>query len=208
MKPKILIWLLIGLLISVGIGFSTLLDLLPASSLRSISTSTDAAQVVSQSPFYAISHQDEAVTSGAIRPGAVAPNFRLPLLNTSLEASLEQYRGDAVLLNFWASWCDQCRLETPLLEKTYQQEKAKGLVILGIDLENEDTLTDALSFRTKFGVTYPLLLDGSDAVTRSYFVYGIPTSVFISRAGKIQLSHIGILDDAQLQMSLSELLGP
>ncbi|HMD89228.1 MAG TPA: TlpA disulfide reductase family protein [Anaerolineaceae bacterium] len=207
MKPKFLVWLLIGLLLSVGIGFSTFINLPPDRAPQPISLSTGTAHPTNLAPTYAVTHQAQPVLSGAIRPGAAAPNFKLPLLNTNLETSLAQYQGDAVLLNFWSSWCDQCQLETPLLEKTYQQEKAKGLVILGIDLGNEDTLPDALNFMSRFGVTYPLLLDHGDAVTRAYLVYGIPTSFFISRAGKIQLSHIGSLNEADLQMSLSQILG-
>jgi peroxiredoxin len=208
MKPKFLVWLLIGLILSVGIGFSTFINLPPDRAPQPISLGVAAAQPTKPAPTYAVTPQAQPVLSGAIRPGAAAPNFRLPLLSTNLETSLAQYQGDAVVLNFWASWCDQCQLETPLLEKTYQQEKAKGLVILGLDLGNEDTHADALGFRAKLGVTYPLLIDAGDAVTRSYFVYGIPTSVFISRTGKIQRIQIGALDEAQLQLSLSEILGP
>jgi len=200
-------WMLIGLLFSIGIGFSSFLNLSLTGSPRPISTGASAAQPTNPQPAYGATLEHSPTFSGAIRPGSAAPDFKLHLLNKDLEYSLSQFQGDAVVLNFWASWCDQCKLETPLLEKAYQQEKENGLVILGIDLGNEDTLTDALNFESKFGVTYPLLRDDGDAVARSYLVYGIPTSVFISRTGKIQLNHIGSLDEGELQLSLSQIQG-
>ena len=210
MKPRqkyqILIWLAVGFLFSIGIALSSFLNLSPGGLLRPSSTSA-AAQSLSLTPGSVVTLSHSPMMNGSARPGADAPNFKIPLLNTGLETSLRQFQGQAVVLNFWASWCDQCKLETPLLEKAYQEEKEKGLVILGIDLGNEDARADALIFMAKFGVTYPLLRDNGDAVARSYFVYGIPTSVFISRTGKIQLSHIGSLDAAELQTSLSQILG-
>lgn len=171
------------------------------------SSSSAVAQPLSLTPASVVTLSHSPMINGSARPGADAPDFNIPELNTGLETSLSQYRGQAVLLNFWASWCSQCKLEAPLLEQAYQQQKEKGLVILGIDLGNEDTRADALSFKSKFGVSYSLLMDDGDSVARSYFVYGIPTSVFISRTGKIQSSHIGSLDAAELQTSLAQILG-
>ena len=74
------------------------------------------------------------------------------------EISLADYRGKALVLNFWASWCEPCKNEAPLLEETWQRYRNEGLVVIGIDAQ--DFRTDAQRFVERYGLTYLMAFDG------------------------------------------------
>jgi len=90
-----------------------------------------------------------------------APPLDLPRLNAPGKLSLSGLRGHVVALNFWASWCLPCRDEAPLLERTWKQNRAKGLVVLGVDAN--DAWSDARVFVREHGLTYPMVHDGPGA---------------------------------------------
>src|ERR1700743_362030 len=95
---------------------------------------------------------DDAVARGQ-RPEA--PSMMVPRLQGSGSASLASYRGKVVVLNMWASWCDPCRQEVPLLQKTQQQIASKGGMVLGID--TQDATQSAISFLNARRATFPSL---------------------------------------------------
>jgi peroxiredoxin len=138
--------------------------------------------------------------------GAPAPDFTLKLLGGET-VTLSQFRGQPVLINFWASWCPPCRLEMPDLVRAYEAHKAEGFVILGVNLTFQDSLPDIQAFVDEFGMTFPVLLDEDGKVTESlYRLRGLPLSVFINREGVIARVHIGALTASQIDEYVGEIL--
>lgn len=103
--------------------------------------------------------------------------------------ALEDLRGKAVFLNFWASWCPPCRAEARELEAAWQQVKGKNMVFLGVALQ--DTDQNSREFLKEFGVTYPNGKDESGKIAVDYGTWGIPESFFIDPQGRITYKHVG-----------------
>lgn len=127
--------------------------------------------------------------SGSAKVGAevglTAPDFTLEDLNGN-SISLSDYRGQAVLLNFWATWCGPCREEMPDLQAVYQQYAGK-LKVLAVNLTNTQRSVDEVSkFLADNGYKMPVILDRKGEVATTYLVRGIPTSFFIDSKGVIR----------------------
>ncbi len=130
--------------------------------------------------------------------GAVAPDFSLTTPDNQT-VKLSQFRGKPVLINFWATWCEPCRVELPLLVQTYQANQER-LVILGINMK-EDAGTVAAKVK-EVGIKYPVVLDNNSDVTNRYQVRGYPTSLFVDKNGVIQRITVGQLTEDSLKASL------
>jgi len=138
--------------------------------------------------------------------GKQAPDFTLPMLDGA-EVSLSQFRGQPVLINFWATWCLPCREEMPELVRSYETHKAEGLMILGVNLTYSDSLPDVQAFVNEFDITFPVLLDKDGAVAeRLYRIPGVPTSIFINRDGTVERIQVGILTSRQIDQYIAEIL--
>ena len=135
--------------------------------------------------------------------GAIAPNFRLSTLDGK-ELSLENQRGKAVVLNFWATWCGPCRSEMPALQQTYENFKAQGMLLWGIDVG--ETPDQVEKFAKQIGITFPLLLDRDSKTSRTYRVFGLPTTVFVGRDGVITDVAIGAMDEQTLEKYVKRVL--
>ena len=146
--------------------------------------------------------QDPPETTG-INVGSVTVDFTLEALDGS-EVSLSEYRGDVVLINFWATWCPPCRAEIPDIEDAYRARKDEGFVALGVSVEQ--TYDSVAPFVELAGMTYPVLLDELSQVYNTYRVPGLPTSLFVDEEGVIQARHVGQLSKAQLQEYLDQVL--
>lgn len=133
----------------------------------------------------------------------LATNFTLELTNGK-KFNLSDYKGKPVLINFFASWCLPCREEMPVLEKVVQEYEPKGVVFLGIAVD--DTEEKMKDFIAKYGVTFPVGLDKTAAIQKSFGLYGIPTTYFIDRQGVINYSHSGSVTEELLQHELDQLL--
>lgn len=129
-------------------------------------------------------------SSPSPREGFLAPDFTLDTLDGN-KITLSDLRGKIVVVNFWATWCLPCREETPALEKAYEQYKHSGMVILGLNLTNQDSVNDVEFFVQEFGLTYPILLDQDGSVGYLYQVKGLPTTFFINREGTIRTVLVG-----------------
>ena len=122
----------------------------------------------------------EGLRSGKTPP---APGFSLPRLTGDGKISLDSYRGKAVVVNFWASWCVPCKTEAPLLESAWRKYRDQGLVVLGVN--SQDLSSDARRFARQVGWTYPLVRDGAGEVLGPYAVSAFPETFFVDRTGKV-----------------------
>lgn len=152
---------------------------------------------------------DDALETGA-RPDA--PALTLPVLVSGpglpavgKDASLSDLKGRVVVLNLWASWCDPCKEESPVLEQLWKANRAKGVVVLGVDIQ--DLSSDARAFIREYGLTYPSLRDGTDDAKAALEATGVPETYIIDRKGRIALHVAGPVSSAsQLQGPLDQVL--
>ena len=133
-----------------------------------------------------------------------APDFTLEKLDGG-NMKLSDLRGKAVLLNFWATWCGPCKIETPWLVEMQQQYGSQGLQIVGVAMDNSGK-DDISKFAKDMGMNYPVLL-GKEAVGDEYGgVPGLPESFFIGRDGKIVDHIIGLRGKAEIEDSIKKAL--
>ncbi len=144
-----------------------------------------------------------ADSSAGVNQGNRALNFTLEKLDGE-EVSLSDYAGEVVVVNFWATWCPPCRAEIPDLEAAYQAYQEKGLVVLGVNVEDPARAVE--SFVAEMEMTYPVVLDETGKVMRAYRTPGLPMSVVLDREGVIRARHIGFLSAEQLDDYLQQVL--
>jgi cytochrome c biogenesis protein CcmG/thiol:disulfide interchange protein DsbE len=135
--------------------------------------------------------------------GRMAPDFSLSLFSGG-KIRLSDLRGKAVFLNFWASWCPPCIAEARELEKTWQALKDKGVLFVGVQIQ--DTEANGRAFINQYNVTYPNGLDASGRIPIDYGVWGIPESFFIDPDGRITYKHVGGVAPAVVAAKLDEAL--
>ena len=129
--------------------------------------------------------------SPTLRSGDPAPDFTATSLHDGSPVSLSDYRGHALLVNLWATWCHPCRAETPYLQSVYERYRDRGLRILGVSVDRRADRSAVIEFVEEFGVEYDIALD-PDAVSRDLFhARGLPTSVLFNRDGTVAFSWIG-----------------
>jgi peroxiredoxin len=120
--------------------------------------------------------------------GAPAPQFTLAARSGS-NVSLAQFKGQVVMLNFWASWCGPCRQEMPLLESIYKKYNKLGFTLIGVNVEPDSNAANEWLKQTP--VSFPILYDKDSRVSRMYDVAGMPSTVIIDRSGKVRVLHRG-----------------
>jgi cytochrome c biogenesis protein CcmG, thiol:disulfide interchange protein DsbE len=109
------------------------------------------------------------------------------------------------VLNFWASWCNPaCYDEAPVLERTWQTYADRGVVVVGVDMQ--DTTEAAQAFIRRFGLTFANAPDPHGKVAVEYGVYGVPETFFVARDGTIRAKHVGAVTDAVIRAKLEPLL--
>jgi thiol-disulfide isomerase/thioredoxin len=138
--------------------------------------------------------------------GKPAPAFTLKTLD-GLRDSLSHYSGRPVLINFWATWCEPCRTEMPLLVAAYQTHQGEKLTVLAIDLtEQERSTKEIRKFATEFQMPFPVLLDQKGKARRLYALRSLPTSVFVGTDGVVRSVNSGPITAPALRQHLSEIL--
>lgn len=135
--------------------------------------------------------------------GNLAPDFELAGLDGET-LKLCDYRGQAVMLNFWATWCLPCRQEMPLFQAAYEQYQDDGLVILAANV-GEDATT-ARNYADELGLSFDIGLDQAAELSRAYRVFGMPTTFFINRQGVIDYLAIGAVRESDLDDILARIL--
>lgn len=124
--------------------------------------------------------------------GLEAPAFSLPVLGGDSTVNLVDTRGQVVLLNFWATWCKPCEDEMPAMDRLYRSLSAEGFEMLAVSVDEEPELVE--KFRQRLGVSFPILLDPEQNVSRRYQTTGFPESLLIDREGMIVERYIGPRD--------------
>lgn len=137
------------------------------------------------------------------RLGNPATNFTLSDLAGNT-VSLADFKGQPVIINFWATWCGPCEAEMPEINKAYLKHKQEGLVVLAVDLaEHPDTVK---SFVDYYDLAFTILLDRDKAVGKLYGARALPTTYFIDRSGTIVHTYYGQMDEEALAIGLRKIL--
>ncbi len=132
--------------------------------------------------------------------GATAPDFILKDIE-GREVRLSGFRGKVVLIEFWATWCPPCKATVPELKALYNRYGDKGLVVLGIAVDEDAAAAPKLlNFSREQGINYTTVL-GTEAVERAYHVSSIPMMYLIDKQGKIRSSYMGYMDNFEARMS-------
>ena len=126
----------------------------------------------------------------AMAGDAIAPATEFSLTSLAGQpVALSQFKGNVVLVNFWATWCGPCQQEMPLLDQMYKKYKPAGFTLLGVNVDKEVPAVKDLLARKP--VSFPVLLDPENAVSRAYKVADMPSSVIIDRKGNVRYIHRG-----------------
>jgi cytochrome c biogenesis protein CcmG, thiol:disulfide interchange protein DsbE len=142
--------------------------------------------------------------SSGVALGEVAPASPLPRLEGGGNASLADYRGRWVLVNFWASWCVPCRQEAPVLESFQRRHGDRGFTVLGID--SRDLSGDGRAFVRRFGLSYPQLRDGDGSMAHDFGTTGVPENFLIDPKGRVRLLLHGPVSEEYLDGEVAPLL--
>jgi peroxiredoxin len=143
--------------------------------------------------IFASADKSNTTTNGEIpapQQGFLAPDFELQTTGGET-IRLSDLRGQAVLVNLWATWCPPCRAEMQTIEKIYNEYKAQGFIVLAVNMTYQDEASNILPFITEQGLTFPILLEPNGAMAKDYQLRSLPSSFFINRDGIINEVVIG-----------------
>jgi len=148
-----------------------------------------------------------ATTGAPVAVQAPAPPLALPMLDGTQTVELQALQGNVVLVNFWASWCEPCKREMPLLQQWHEQGSDAGLVVLGVDTLYQDDRAAAEAFVEANNITYPILADEAGDTSRQWLVQGLPRTYVINRDGVVQALKLGEFTQADFNAQVAPLLG-
>jgi cytochrome c biogenesis protein CcmG/thiol:disulfide interchange protein DsbE len=135
--------------------------------------------------------------------GRTAPAFRLAGLDGPA-VQMSDLRGQVVVINFWASWCAECRTEQNALNATWTRFRDSGVTVLGVDFQ--DTTADARDYMGSQGITYPVVQDTESTTALAYGLRGVPETFVVDQAGQIVDRFIGPADAGKLATRINTLL--
>ena len=130
--------------------------------------------------------------SDPVGRGSAAPGFALPDLSGSGDVSLASLRGDVVLLNFWATWCEPCEREMPAMQRLHEKLAPDGLRLVSVSVD--DDRDAVVRFRDRFHLTFPILWDPDKRASNAYQTYRYPETLLIGRDGVVLERYIGQRD--------------
>lgn len=120
--------------------------------------------------------------------GKEAPDFALKS-SSGENLRLSEYRGEVVMVNFWATWCGPCRQEMPLLEELFSRYERVGFTLLGVNIDDDPRR--AMQMAQELGVTFPVVFDDRKEVSRLYDVNAMPVTVLVDKEGRVRHVHHG-----------------
>ncbi len=149
--------------------------------------------------------------------GKPAPDFTLPNLGGN-DVSLSTFKGKPLLINFWATWCGPCKIETPWLVELQNEYAAQGFTIVGISTEGDDLKPGdnegwahdkaaIAKFVKEYKMQYPILINGDSLATEYGGLDAMPTSVYVDRAGKVVAVQLGITSKEDMAANIRKALG-
>ena len=174
----------IGVVLLLGIGW-----IVYSRALVSGSTTTAGNQTTDLQPAAAAGHP--------------APDFELSSPDGEIYR-LSDFKGQPVILNFWATWCGPCRAEFPEFQEA-SIDNADSLVIIGINNTTADQADQVPDFLEEFGITFPIVLDETGETVKTYRIIGLPTTVFVDSNGIVNEVFTGPLNKAYIESKISEL---
>src|SRR5947209_8558651 len=141
--------------------------------------------------------------------GTKAPAFKATDVRSGATRGLADYRGQVVLLNVWATWCEPCKIEMPSMEELYRAYGPKGVHIVAVSIDNPGTEDSIRAYAKGLGLTFDILHDPSHAIENAYQTTGYPESFVIDRSGIIRKKWISAADwnSAANRALFDELLG-
>ena len=129
------------------------------------------------------------VHAADIKPGQPAPHCTLAPLGGGSGKDLQHYKGKVVYVDFWASWCGPCAQSFPFMNALHSDLRAKGLEVVGINLD--ENVEDAKAFLARIPAKFPIVADASGQCPQAFGVKAMPSSYLIDREGKIRYIHLG-----------------
>lgn len=146
---------------------------------------------------------DLPLTVRELQPGQQAPDFaaRTPAGET---IRLRDLRGSLVALNFWATWCEPCKIEMPELQRAAVRYAGDGLIVLGVN--QAEPAAEVQAFMQEHGLTFPTVLDADESIADRYGVLGLPTTYWIDVEGVVRAKHIGMLDASLIDRYIADLM--
>jgi cytochrome c biogenesis protein CcmG/thiol:disulfide interchange protein DsbE len=136
--------------------------------------------------------------------GDPAPGFELSGLGGGPPVALDELRGKVVVVNFWASWCLECREEHPALAAAWGRYRERGVVLVGVLFE--DTAEDGLAFADELGMDWPLVDDPGSRIAIAYGVFGVPETFVIAPDGTVVAKRVGPVDYTWLTSQIERAL--
>ncbi len=132
-----------------------------------------------------------------------APDFRIPLYD-NVDFQLSEHLGKPVIINFWASWCDPCRDEAPILERIWRKYEDRNVVVIGVNVD--DIERNARAFLREFSITYLAGPDREGSVPIDYGVKGLPATYFVNKEGRLEHRWDGLIDEDTIESWIGDLV--
>jgi cytochrome c biogenesis protein CcmG, thiol:disulfide interchange protein DsbE len=146
--------------------------------------------------------QAKLVLNAGAMPSSSATAANGPVL--AEQFSLSELKGNAVVLDFWATWCGPCRAEAPIMNNLAKKYAGKNVVVIGVNTDDE--AGNAEVFAKQKGLVFPIAFDANHAAARAYHVTGLPTLVVVGKTGKIVASRTGVTSERELEQLVQEAL--
>lgn len=154
--------------------------------------------------LYVLLMPNTGKTAGlGIANGQPAPDFELQTIEGKTY-KLSDLKGKPVMINFFATWCPPCRAEMPALQEAYAEFEKDGFIILAVNLNESDVAIK--SFIERYGLTFPIVVDKADKVSKAYDIVPLPTSYFVDRNGIVQGKWTGEIRKEQLRALIKKIL--
>jgi peroxiredoxin len=134
--------------------------------------------------------------------GKPAPDFSATTMEGS-KVTLSELRGRPVWVTFAATWCQECRAESPDVEAAYEKYRSQGLQILSVFIQNDRS--DIVDYAKRAGLTFPKIDDSSEEIATNYRIFGIPSHFFVDRAGVLRVIDISALDPSTIDENLAQI---